>query len=363
LLQGAWQLLAACVRNGKHTENEGSMDATVLQRLKEAIGQQKDNLTTWLMGSRDEERAIRLGPLGEEALHDHVHTLESALTKAENNTLGLCEVCHEFVESSRLEMDYTASVCLEHLTGEERSRLENDLELSQKVQRALLPHSVPSVGGLEIAAFSQPARIVGGDYFDFLRFKDGSHAFVVADVMGKGMPASMLMASLQASLRIIAPESTEPADVLTRLNFLFCHNIRLTKFVTMFLARFNERTREFTYANAGHNPPLLRRRSGIVQSLRPTGAAIGLAEQSHFQQQTITLQEGDQLLMYTDGVVESANPAKEEFGEQRLEGVVQENAGRSPQQLIASLKEHLQQFSGATTPDDDTTIIAINSAG
>jgi sigma-B regulation protein RsbU (phosphoserine phosphatase) len=330
-----------------------------MQRLKESLTQQKDNLTSWLTGTQPEKREIRLGPAGDQGLQAHIHTLDTALQKAEENTLGLCEVCHEYVDTSRLEMDYTASVCLEHLTGEERTLLENELELSAKVQKALLPHSLPDIRGLDVAAFSQPAHIVGGDYFDFLRFKDGSHALVIADVMGKGMPASMLMASLQASLRIIAPESTTPADVVARLNTIFCHNIRLTKFVTLFLARYDEQTRMLTYCNAGHNPPLLYRSSGAIETLRPTGAAIGLAEQARFAQQATQMRPGDRIMMYTDGVVESVNATKEEFGQGRIESVLKgANAGTS-QQLIAALKAELQRFSGVTTPADDTTIIAV----
>jgi len=339
------------------------MEPSVLQRLKENLVQQRQNLAGWLTGSQAEKRELRLGPLGEEALEDHLRTLDTALQKADENTLGLCTVCHDYIETSRLEMDYTACVCIEHLTGEERSLLESELELSQKVQRALLPLHVPQIRNLEVAAFSQPAHIVGGDYFDFLRLKDGSHALVIADVMGKGMPASMLMASLQASLRIIAPESTDPADIVARLNHLFCHNIRLTKFVTLFLARYDENTYQLTYCNAGHNPPLLQRRDGTIETLRPTGAAIGLAEQTSFHQNTTSLQPGDRLLLYTDGVVESVNSAKEEFGEERLEGLLRETVGRSPQHFITSLRERLQQFSGTSTPADDTTIIAVNVRG
>jgi phosphoserine phosphatase RsbU/P len=288
-----------------------------------------------------------------------LHTLDTALQKAEENTLGLCDVCHDYIEQSRLEMDYTASVCLDHLTREERSLIENDLELSQKVQRALLPHNVPEVRGLEIAAFSQPARIVGGDYFDFVRMKDGSHAIVIADVMGKGMPASMLMASLQASLRILAPENAEPADVVARLNHLFNHNIRLTKFVTLFLARYDERSHVLTYCNAGHNPPLVHRADGSIEALLPTGAAIGLIEQTDFSQKTITLHPGDRMMLYTDGVVESMDGNQQMFGQERLERLLRENATAPVQNMIGSLKEQLQRFSGVSTPVDDTTVIAI----
>ncbi len=344
----------------KTRQLEDTMDTTLLQYLKESIMQQRENLVEWLNGTPADVKQLRVGSSGEQAVHDRLRLLSAALQKAEEKTLGLCEVCHDYVETSRLEMDYTACVCIEHLTGKERSMLENDLELSQKVQRALLPQGIPKIHGLEVAAFSRPARIVGGDYFDFVRMKDGSHAIVIADVMGKGMPASMLMASLQASLRIIAPESAEPADVVSRLNHLFNHNIRLTKFVTLFLARYDENTRVLTYCNAGHNPPLVHRTDGSVEALLPTGAAIGLIEQTDFSQGRITLHPGDRVLMYTDGVVEAMDNDERLFGQERLEKLLEQNPGSSAHNVILSLKEQLQKFSGVTTPEDDTTIIAVN---
>ncbi len=332
---------------------------TVLQRLKESIGQQRKNLLDWFNATPANVRQIRSGPSGEHGVRQHLQLLDTALERAENKTLGMCTVCDEYVDTSRLEMDYTSCVCIEHLTGEERSRLENELELSQKVQRALLPHRVPEIPGLEVAAFSQPAHIVGGDYFDFLRFKDGSHAIVIADVMGKGMPASMLMASLQASLQILAPEHLQPADVVARLNYLFCHNIRLTKFVTFFLARYDDDTGVLTYCNAGHNPPLLYRIDGAMESLDPTGAAIGLVEQTGFLQKSVQLLPGDRLLLFTDGVVEWMNPAKELFGEHRVHSLLRESTSLNPQQTITRLRDRLQSFHATSTPLDDTTVIAV----
>jgi sigma-B regulation protein RsbU (phosphoserine phosphatase) len=282
------------------------------------------------------------------------------LKEADDDTLGRCEVCHDYVDTSRLEMDYTASVCIDHLSGEERTLLENELELSQKVQRALLPHEAPSIPGLDFAAFSQPAHIVGGDYFDFLRLKDNALAVLIADVMGKGMPASMLMASLQASLHIIAPESEQPAEIVARVNRLFCHNIRLTKFVTLFLGRYDESLNLLTYCNAGHNPPAILRSNGCFETLRPTGAAIGLVEQTLFAQESIPLRKGDRVLLYTDGVVESKDARGEEFGLAGLEELLRSTGGMSAQESIGALRERLQRFTGQSTPADDTTVIAIN---
>ena len=335
------------------------METTVLQRLKETISSRAQNITDLLKNAAPQTIKIRTGSAAESSIQEELSLLQHTMQKTEDKTIGLCEVCNDFVETRRLEMDYTACVCIEHMTGAERTILENDLELSAKVQQALLPHVVPHVQHVDIAAFSQPARIVGGDYFDFLKFKDGSHAILIADVMGKGMPASMLMASLQASIRIIIPESSEPSEVVARLNHLFCHNIRLTNFVTLFLAKYRETDRTFTYCNAGHNPPLVRRRDGTIESMQPTGAAIGLIEQTSFEQRDMTLHSGDSVLIYTDGVVESMNEQKELFGQQRLEDYVRHVAHTTAHQTISGLKEQLKNFSSTTIPSDDTTIIAL----
>ncbi len=337
------------------------MDNNIIQTLKENLRQRKQNIAEFLKASPASTVSTRIGPNKTEEVSKQLHLFDQLLEKVEENTIGLCEICHEPVEPERLEMDYTACVCLSHLTGEERTRLENDLELSQKVQQALLPHTTPSIRGLDIAAFSQPARIVGGDYFDFLRFEDGAHAIAIADIMGKGMPASMLMSNLQASLRIITPEKHSPRDVIARLNTIFCRNIRLTKFVTIFLARFDESTRVLTYCNAGHNQPLVRHADGSLEWLQPTGAAIGLIEQTTFSEQSVTLERGARLLLYTDGVVESFSPQEEMFGDDRLAKHFASSSGAHALQLIANLRDTLHQFTQSNTARDDTTIIAIMS--
>jgi sigma-B regulation protein RsbU (phosphoserine phosphatase) len=177
--------------------------------------------------------------------------------------------------------------------------------------------------------------------------------------MGKGLPASMLMASLQASLRILAPEQDSPAVVVQRLNALFCHNIHLIKFITLFLGSYDPETRVLKYCNAGHNPPLLfRREQQATQWLQPTGAAIGLAESFTFKIETVALSPGDIFVLYTDGVTEAMNAAREEFNEGRLAELVQQQAELKPQELIRELRLALQEFTGGKTSQDDVTIVA-----
>ncbi len=337
------------------------MDTKILQRFRENLLQQRQNLRDWLDNTSAAKKQIRLGPANEQAAKAHLQVIDTALTKTENQTLGLCRVCNDYVETDRLEMDFTACVCIEHYSAEQRRQLESELELSHKLQKALLPQEAPNIPGLQIHAFSQPAEIVGGDYFDFFRFRDQAHGFAIADVMGKGLPASMLMASLQASLRILAPENDSPAAVAQRLNNLFCHNIHLIKFISLFLGSYDPATRVLKYCNAGHNPPLLFRcdeqRAKRVQWLQPTGAAIGLAESFTFRMETVILLPGDILVLYTDGVTEAMNAAREEFGENRLADFTQQQAALSPKEFVKALRLAVNEFAGERALHDDVTIV------
>jgi sigma-B regulation protein RsbU (phosphoserine phosphatase) len=336
------------------------MSANLFERFRQGLLGQRRNLADWLLHTPPDKKRLRLGPAGEQAIEAHLQTLDAAIQKTEDETLGLCTVCHDYIESSRLEMDYTACVCLEHMTGDEKSRLEQELELSQKVQKALLPQEIPNVPGLQLAAFSQPAQIVGGDYFDFFEFRDGRFGFAVGDVMGKGMSASLLMANLQASLRILVRDHDTPDAVLARLNTLFVHNIRLTKFVTLFLARYDSTARTLMYGNAGHNPPMVLRQGpegGSVSWLRPNGAAVGLVEDSTFRTDSVRLRAGDVLVFYTDGVTETRNPKDEEFGEERLAEMAQKHCGLPPSELIKRIREAIREFAGNAPPMDDTTMV------
>ena len=339
------------------------MDSSLLTRIQATLLERRHNLTEWIHHTPAQKKRVRFGPAGEQAAQEYLRVLDTALEKAEEKTFGACEICHGPIEVNRLEMDYTTNVCVDDLSEEQKRRLERDLELSQQVQQALLPQQAPDIPGMELAAFSQPARIVSGDYFDFFRFQDSTHGLAIADVVDKGMAASLLMASLQASLRILVPGNDDPARVVENLNALFCHNIRLIQFVTLFLGRFNHETRTLEYCNAGHNPPLLLRqpasREEHIVWLEPTGAAIGLVEQFQFATATVTLAPGDILVLYTDGVTEAMNPQQEQFGTERLAEFVRHESSLPAQDLLRELRRRLQEFTHDQPPMDDTTAIVL----
>src|SRR6266498_3559899 len=251
------------------------MLTSVINLIREGLLEKRENLEHWQVTTPEPRKQMELGFVDESAVETELNVIDTSLEKMEEGVYGICEICHEAVDTELLQMDFTATVCLGHYTEEELRQLESELELSQVVQRALLPQQVPSIPRYDIAAFSRPAQIVTGDYFDFLQFEDGTHGFVVGDVSGHGVSAGMLMGSLQTVFHTLTPETDSPVDVLRKINRLYVHNINFATFVTIFFAKLEPQTRMLSYANAGHNSPVIYRRSTKeVIWLKPTGAAI-----------------------------------------------------------------------------------------
>ena len=339
------------------------MVTEIYERIQEGLEEKQNEIREFLQTAPEPEKDLCLGH-DEHCIEDHLHVIESSLEKMEDGTLGVCVVCHGYVDAQLLEMDYTAAVCLDHYSEEERRRLESELELSQVVQRALLPQRVPEIRGVELAAFSRPSEIIGGDYFDFFQFRDGTHGFVIADVSGHGVAAGMLMSSLQTAIRTMAPDTDLPTEILERINRFYIHNIHFTTFVTVFLARFDPVTLTLTYVNAGHNPPAVRRRvNGEIIWLKPTAPAIGIAEEFHPRMETIGFSGGDSLLLYTDGLTEVLNFGNEQFGQERLAELVQQHADRTAPDLLQSIRRAVSAFGGDKPLADDMTMVALRISG
>jgi RNA polymerase-binding transcription factor DksA len=255
------------------------MKTKLYDEIQIKLKETRENLTDWVETTPAEKRHDQLGPEGEKALEEHLHVIDTSLEKIEAGTFGICKICHEPVDSELLQVDYTSAVCLGHFSDEELRQLESELELSQVIQRGLLPQQVPTIEGLNIAAFIRPAQIVGGDYFDFVDFQDGKPGLVMADVSGHGVSAGMFMSSMQTAFHTLVPQSDSPVDVLERLNHLYIHNINFTTFVTIFFGKYDPPTRMLSYANAGHSSAYLYRVATNQEIwLRPTGPAIGLSE-------------------------------------------------------------------------------------
>ena len=330
----------------------------VLETIQKGLSKTRENLYHWLEATPEEKQEIQLGAEDECCVQDHLQVIDESLEKVEEGTLGICEICHERVDDELLTMDYTATVCLGHFSEEELRQLESELEMSQVVQRALLPQEAPRIPGLNVAAFSRPAQIVGGDYFDFVPFKDGGHGFVMADVSGHGVSASMLMTSLQTAFHTLVPGAESPLEVLERINHLYMHNINFTTFVTIFFGKLDPITRTFTYANAGHNSAYLLHSSGSEEVLlHPTGPAIGLMEGFLLHEEQVQLDPGDTLVLYTDGVTEAANHDGAQLGLDGLAQVVRDNPDLTSEQLIQKILKAVNVFTDGIQPLDDTTLV------
>jgi sigma-B regulation protein RsbU (phosphoserine phosphatase) len=338
------------------------METSLAKDIERGLSEKRARLDEWCATCEREAMMIRMGQADETKLQDHMQVIDASLQKLGQGVLGECEVCHGTVDSELLRMDYTACVCLDHYSEDERRQLETELELSQVIQRAMLPQKTPAIAGLDISAFSRPAQIIGGDYFDFLQFKDGSHGFVVADVSGHGVSAAMLMTSLQTAFRTLVPETDSPVAVLERINRLYIHNINFTTFVTVFFSRFDPAARTLTYANAGHNHALLHRGPGQEAWLGPTGPAIGLTEGFNIAPGEARLEAGSTLVLYTDGVTEAGDSRGELFGRERLAQVIRRDGDRPAAALIRLILEALNDFTGGNPLEDDITLMICKAA-
>jgi sigma-B regulation protein RsbU (phosphoserine phosphatase) len=337
------------------------MEENTIERIEKGLVEKRENLYHWLKSASAEEKQVCLCE-DQTCVEPHLQVIETSLEKAADGTLGICKVCHGQVEANVLEVDYTASVCLDHLSREERRRLEAELELSQIIQRALLPQELPSVPGIDLAVFSRPAEILGGDYFDFFQFNDGAWGLAIADVVGHGISAGMLVSSLQTSLRTLVPQSGSPAEVLERVNHFYLHNIHVTTFITAFLGHYDSVTQSLSYSNAGHTPPFVLQQQGNRKIwLKPTSAAIGLVEDYNPQSASVKLSKGDILLFYTDGVTETMSLQGEQFGTERLAKLVESNPGLSAQELVSATRRAVYEFSNGQPLADDITIVALRN--
>lgn len=335
------------------------MGRTMVPRIQKSIVEKSHNLEQWLDANPAEEISTCLGSATEQDVHTHLNVIGAVMQNTQSELFGVCEVCKGNINENLLELDYTATICLDCLSTQERRDLETELELSQTVQRALIPHEAPSIPGLDAAAFSRPAKIVSGDYFDFIPLADGSYALTIADAMGHGIAASMFMASLQATLHMLLPDSLTAGAVLKRINHFYLHNVNYTTFVTIFIGVFNPRTRSLTYFNSGHHPPaLVRRNSSQVAWLAPNGPAIGIVEDYRIEPGQVQLAPGDTLVLYTDGIPEAINANRKEFGSERIGQMAVRYAHLSAGEIITKVRGELAQFTANHPILDDITLVA-----
>jgi sigma-B regulation protein RsbU (phosphoserine phosphatase) len=228
---------------------------------------------------------------------------------------------------------------------------------ARAIQQGLLPKEIPQLPGYEIASAWQSALTVGGDYFDVLPFGEETVGLCIADVAGKGLPAALLMSNLQAAVRGLASPSLPPEGLCSRLNALLCRNMTSDRFITLFYAQLDGPTRLFRYASAGHNPPFLLHRDGTHQRLREGGGVLGVFPDQKFDLGSAQLAPGDRVILFTDGVTEANNPEGEEFGEERLLGLLEQNRASSAGELQKRILNAAAAFSDGHWHDDVTLLV------
>ena len=242
-----------------------------------------------------------------------------------------------------------------------QGRLERELQMAREVQASLLPRTTPQIAGWEFAARWEPAREVAGDYYDFISADpDGSVGIVIADVTDKGMPAALFMALTRSIVRASVAALSTPAEAIAQANRLICADATNGMFVTLFYARLDPATGDLTYVNAGHNPPLLYRCGGDEPSaLTRTGMALGIHVLAQFEQRTVRLEAGDFVFLFTDGVIDAVNTAGQYFGAAALQRALRAHSRQAAAELVAELDQALRDFTGATPPYDDITMVLL----
>ena len=251
--------------------------------------------------------------------------------------------------------------------AQERERIEQELRVARLIQQTLLPKQVPDLEGYKLAAYYQPAREVGGDFYDFLKLDDEHLGLVVGDVTDKGVPAAIVMATTRTMLRASAQRLDSPGEVLKRVNDVIVRDIPPNMFITCLYAILNLKSGLLRYANAGHDLPYRRRRrssssteAGGAEELRATGMPLGLLPGMSYEEKEIVLDRGDSVLFYSDGLVEAHDPERKMFGFPRLQGLVGAHRSDGPA-MVNFLLSELARFTGEEwEQEDDITLVILN---
>jgi phosphoserine phosphatase RsbU/P len=288
--------------------------------------------------------------------------VDVAIQQMDDGTYGICDVCHDPVEKERLIADPLARLCLDHLSSDQQRALERDLELASRVQRGLLPQTDLRHRDWRVHYFYRPAGIVSGDYCDLIpdSTEDGKLIFLLGDVAGKGVAASLLMTHLHAMFRALSGIRLDLDHLLEMANRVFCESTFAGQYATLVCGRASQ-SGEIEIANAGHFPVLLASKSGVEQ-LESTGVPLGMFATSSYTVRRVRLEPGDSLLLYTDGISEAANSSGAEYG---VDGITRSTHGRhgwEPKALVAACLADVEKHSHGQHQADDQTLMVIHRA-
>ena len=285
-----------------------------------------------------------------------IEEVDAAIAKFEEGTYGICEECHESMNVEVMLADPLARICLDELTGKQKSALEDDLQFAAQIQRGLLPERDISHGGWRVDYVYEPAQLISGDYCDVI-VEGGNLYFLLGDVSGKGMAASLLMSNLHAIFHSLVPLELELSELMVRANRLLLKSSLANQFATLVVGRASS-DGDIEVVNAGHLPPLLIK-SRVKGALDVAGLPLGMFSDAEFPSQNVKLGEGDSLLLFTDGVTEAMNGEGEEFGSTRLFEAVNGFDFAHPNELVYRCTDQLAAFRGASERSDDLTMLAL----
>lgn len=238
--------------------------------------------------------------------------------------------------------------------------INNELKIARNLQLEILPANFPPIAGCDGAALMIPATTMGGDFYDFIELPDGKIGLVMADVSGKGVPAAFFMAVARTNLRLVACGSSGPSECLRKTNDLLCTQNPMYLFVTIFYGVFDPVSGVLSYANGGHNPPIVRRADGTIVMLASLGdTALGIIEDANFQEHIHQFLPGDSLVLYTDGVTEAFNSEWQEHGEERMVNQVSKSGNGSAKNLVTAIFDSVIDFAGTAPQSDDIAITVL----
>lgn len=283
--------------------------------------------------------------------------VDGALARIENGSFGICTECHESIEADRLIADPLVCICLEHLSDVERNALEEDLQLAARVQRGLLPRPTFRGDGWHICYHYEAAGVVSGDYCDVIDAGEAGVYFMVGDVSGKGLAASMLMAHLHAMFRTLISVQLPLASMLKHASRVFSESTLPSQYATLVCGRaMSDGTVEI--CNAGHPPPLLVR-NGTIEPFDQADLPVGLFASEEFTVTELRFKPGDGLVIYSDGVSETVGPSGDEYSAHRLQKVIRNSGLANAETLVATCRDDLKAFRAHAPKLDDVTLFVL----
>jgi phosphoserine phosphatase RsbU/P len=284
-----------------------------------------------------------------------LHEVDAALDRMAEGTYGLCLECHESVEQERLLADPLVRYCLDHLTQGQRTALQRDLDLASQLQRNLLPENGLRVGDWATSYHFAPLGAVSGDYCDLIP-SDGRLLFLLGDVSGKGVAASMLMAQLHALFRSLTGMSLPLGQIVAQVNRFFCESALAGQYATL-VCGLAQPSGDVEILNAGHCPAIVVGSNG-VSCVESTGMPLGMFIETEFSATHVQLEAGDTLFLYTDGLSEASNES-DEYGVDRVMTLVRQQAARQPADMIAACLDDVRAFTNGSPSFDDMTVLAV----